>query len=185
MERYVAGALHLCIAAERQGDLFGVLAFSDRVEKFVRARRGAGHFRACREAVYALEARRVSPEFREVFSFIQTVLRRRALIVFLTSLDDPLIAESFANEVGAVARRHLVLADVLRAPGVESLVDAPLPASDDGIYALLAGQMLSNRLHALRLRLERQGVRMAVIDPEKLNVSLSAQYLDVKRRQAL
>ena len=39
LERYVASTLMLCLAAERQGDLFGLAAFSDQVRRFLRGRR--------------------------------------------------------------------------------------------------------------------------------------------------
>ena len=57
LERYVTAALVLGLAAEQQGDLFGLLAFSDRIESFVRAHNGKAHYSACREALYTLQPR--------------------------------------------------------------------------------------------------------------------------------
>src|SRR5207249_1294948 len=89
LERHVTAALVLGLATERQGDLFGLITFADKVQTFVRARRGKAHFTACRDALYTLQAQSVSPDFDELFSFIRLQLRRRCLIVMLTSLDDP------------------------------------------------------------------------------------------------
>ena len=47
------------MAAEKQGDLFGLLTFGDKVGNFVRARNGKEHYGACREALYRLEAQSV------------------------------------------------------------------------------------------------------------------------------
>ncbi len=109
LDSYVDAALHLALVAERQGDRFGLVTFSDRTRHFVRARRGLAHFRLCRETIYNLRAARVSPDFREVFTNLQLNLRRRALLVFFTYLDDALLAETFEREVSLLARRHLVL----------------------------------------------------------------------------
>src|SRR5207244_1010536 len=86
---------------------------------FVRARAGRDHFRLCRESIYRLAPQRVSPDFREVFTSLQTNLRRRALLVFFTSLDDALLAESFEREIAILARRHLVLVNVMQTAAVK------------------------------------------------------------------
>ncbi len=52
---YVEAALHLALVAERQGDRFGLVTFSDRTHNFVRARSGMNHFRLCRETIYNLQ----------------------------------------------------------------------------------------------------------------------------------
>jgi uncharacterized protein (DUF58 family) len=44
MERFTAAALVMGLAADRQGDVFGLLAFDDRVRKFVRAKSGKAHY---------------------------------------------------------------------------------------------------------------------------------------------
>ena len=128
LESYVDAALHLALVAERQGDRFGLVTFSDRPHRMLRARSGMDHFRLCRETIYNLQARRVSPDFREVFTSLQLNLRRRSLLVFFTSLDDPLLAETFEREVSLLARRHLVLVNVMRTAGLKPLFEGDAPA---------------------------------------------------------
>ncbi|HEX5398360.1 MAG TPA: DUF58 domain-containing protein, partial [Verrucomicrobiae bacterium] len=99
LERFVTAALVLGLAAEQQGDLFGLLTFADKVEKFVRAKNGQTHYNACRDALYTLQPKTVTPDFDELCTFIRLRLRRRALLVFLTALDDPAIAESFVRNM--------------------------------------------------------------------------------------
>src|SRR5205085_3123592 len=100
LDRYVAATLVLGLVAERQGDLFGLLTFSDKVDRFVRARNGKAHFNVCRDTLFTLEPRTVTPDYEELFTFIRLRLRRRALLVFLTALDDPVLSESFVRNVG-------------------------------------------------------------------------------------
>jgi len=185
LEAYVDAALHLALVAQRQKDRFGLVTFSDRTHSFVRARSGMDHFRLCREAIYNLQARRVSPDFRDVFTSLQLNLRRRSLLVFFTSLDDALLAETFEREVGILARRHLVLVNVVHPPGLKPLFTGEPPAGLDSLYAGLAGQMLSNRMRELKIALEDRGVRMSVVDPERIKTQVTSQYLDIKRRQIL
>jgi len=184
LESYVEAALHLALVAERQGDRFGLATFSDRTHRFVRARSGMDHFRLCRETIYNLRAERVSPDFREVFTGLQLSLRRRSLVIFFTSLDDALLADIFEREVPLLARRHLVMVNIT-APGIKPLFTGDPPADVDSLYEGLAGQILSNRMRTLGLALQNHGVRMTLVTPEQIKSQVTAQYLEVKRRQAL
>ncbi len=185
LESYVEAALHLALVAERQGDRFGLATFSDRIHSFVRARGGMDHFRLCRETIYNLRPERVSPDFREVFTNLQLNLRRRSLVIFFTSLDDALLAETFERDVPLMARRHLVMVNITRTAGMKELFTGEPPADVDALYAGLAGQILSNRMRTLQFALQNRGVKLTVVSPERIKAQVAAQYLDVKRRQAL
>jgi uncharacterized protein (DUF58 family) len=185
LESYVTAALHLALAAQRQGDRFGLVTFSDRPHRLVRARNGMDHFRLCRETIYNLQARRVSPDFRELFASLQLNLRRRSLLIFFTSLDDPLLAETFAREVSLVARRHLVLVNVMRTAGLQPLFETDAPADVDSAYRALAGQMRWNKMHELQIALRNRGVRLSLVDPQNIKAQATAAYLEIKRRQLL
>ena len=56
----------------------------------------------------------------------------------------------------------------------------------DAVYEDLAGQMLWNRMRTLGDCLcANHGVRLTVVSPERIKEQVTAQYLEVKRRQAL
>ena len=185
LDSYVDAALHLALVAERQGDRFGLVTFSDRTHRFVRARSGIDHFRLCREAIYNLRAGRVSPDFREVFTSLQLNLRRRCLLVFFTSLDDALLAETFEHEIPIVSRRHLVMVNVTETAAMRPLFSGTAPADEESLYDGLAGQMLCNRMRRLQIALENRGVKLSLVQPERIKTQVTAAYLDAKRRQLL
>jgi len=185
LERLVTAALVLGLAAERQGDLFGLLTFTDKVETFVRARNGKTHYSACRDALYTLQPRTVTPDFDELCAFIRLRLRRRALIVFLTSLDDPALAESFVRHVDLIRRQHLVLVHMIRQPGAAPLFTGPHVASVDDLYWQLGGHLRWHKLRQLEKTLQRRGVRFSLVENERLSADLVSQYLSVKQRQLI
>jgi uncharacterized protein (DUF58 family) len=184
LDSFVDAALHLALVAEKQGDRFGLVTFSNVTDSFVRASNGMDHFRRCRETIYNLAPRRVSPDFRDVFTSLQLNVRRRALVVFFTALDDALLAENFERDIGLLARRHVVLVNVIRTAALRPLYDGAV-ADLDGVYTGLAGQMLCNRMRTLELALGNRGVRMAVAETANLKRQVTSGYLDVKRRQLI
>jgi uncharacterized protein (DUF58 family) len=184
LERFVTAAMVLGIAAQRQGDLFGVMSFSDRVESFVRARNGRGHYRLCRDALYELQPRAVTPDFSELFTFIRTRLRRRSLLVILTNLQDPILSENFAQNLPMIARQHLVLVNMVQPQGVRQLFTRS-PVRLDDVYEDLAAHYQWRRLIQLRTELGRKGVRMGLLENESFCADLVSQYMQIKRRQLL
>lgn len=185
MERFAAAALVTGLAADRQGDLFGLLVFDDKIRKFVRAKNGRAHYDVCRDALYTMQARGVSPDFNELVTFVGTHIRRRALLIILTNLDDPVLAESFSANIGFVSRQHLVLVNMLKPIGVEPLFSDPHVKSLNDIYGKLGGHMLWRHLRETEKLLQRRGVGFHMLENENMCADLVSQYLTVKRRQLI
>jgi len=185
LERYMTAALLLGLAAEQQGDLFGLVTFSDRVHRFVRARNGREHYSSCREALYILQPQMVTPDFDELTSFLRLRLRRRALLVFLTALDDPVLAQSFVRSMNLLTRQHLVLVNMMQPRGARPLFSDADVSSVDDLYQHLGGHLLWHDLRELGKVLSRRGVQLTLLNNATMSAELISQYLSVKQRQLL
>ena len=185
LERYITAALVIGLAAERQGDLFGILLYDDRVRGFAGAKSGKAHFNACRDMLYTLQPKSVSPDFSELFTFIGTRIRRRSLLLFLTNLDDPVLAQSFTKNIDIISRRHLVLVNMLRPSGARELFSSSPAVSGDELYEKLGGHMLWHSLRKTEKVLRRLGAGFSMLDNESMCAELISKYLSVKKRQIL
>lgn len=185
LDRFLSATLVTCLAAERQGDLFGLITFSDKVHSFLPARNGRSHYNTCRDEIYTLQPRLVTPDYDELFTTIRLRLRRRALLVFLTSLDDPTLAEAFQRRLDLACRHHLILVNMLAPPESRELFDAPDVASETEIIRRLGGHMLWNDLRLLERSLASRGVRFSALASEGMVTELVSQYLEIKQRQML
>jgi len=185
LERLVTSALVLGLAAQQQGDLFGLITFTNKVETFVRAKNGKAHYNLCRDALYTLQAQVVSPDFDELYTYIRLRLRRRALIIFLTSLDDPALAESFVRNIELIRRQHLLLVNMIREPGMAPLFADQNAESVDDLYQHLGNHLRWQKLRQLEKTLQRRGVRFSMLDNERLSADLVNQYLTVKQKQLI
>jgi len=185
LERTIASSLLFCAAAQSQGDLFGLLTFSDKIDHLVTARSGPAHFNRCRDVLAGLQTRLVSPDFSEIASTLMVRIKRRALIVFLTSLDEPVLSEAFLSSMGFVARRHLVLAVMLLAPSVRSLFSPPGVEKIDDIYQNIAGHLRWTHLTELRRQLHQRGIQFCLVSNKGVSLEVVSQYIALKRRQAL
>jgi uncharacterized protein (DUF58 family) len=184
LDHYLNASLALGRLAEKNGDLFGLVAFSDRVHHFLRAQKGKAHFAACREALFALQPDHAPADFDELFSALHLSLRRRSLIIVLTSLEDPVLAEAFARASQLVSRRHLVVAAMLQPPGLQPLFSEPVTANHE-VYERLSGSIAWRQLRLLALSLRRQGVRFRLMEQGRVLPELAAVYDEVRQQQLL
>jgi uncharacterized protein (DUF58 family) len=185
LQRFITAALIIALAAERQGDLFGLLVFDDKVRSYLKAKTGKAHYNVCRDAIYTLQSQSVSPDFAELFTFIGTKIRRRALLVFLTHLDDPILADSFTQYMNLISRRHVVLVNMFRPAVAKPLFSSESVSSVNEVYSALGGHMLWRRLRETQKILQRQGVSFNLLNNDTLCTDLVSQYLTLKRRQVL
>ncbi|MCK5231267.1 MAG: hypothetical protein KAR13_13420, partial [Desulfobulbaceae bacterium] len=185
MDRFVTASLIMGLAAEQQGDKFGLLTFSDRVRGFVRAKGGRQYFNACREMLYTLEPQAVTPDFGELFSYIGLNIRQRAMLIFLTNLDEPVLAESFVKNIDLISKRHLVLVSMMKPTGARPLFSSQSVESVNDLYEDLGGHVLWETLCEIEKVLKRRGVGFALLDNENMTTELVSRYLNVKQRQLL
>lgn len=185
LEQSIRTALLLGSVAQRQGDLFGVATFGSRVQGFVRAKSGKPHFGHCRDLLFTVQPGEDNPDFGELASFLAARLRRRALLIFITPLDEPALAEEFVRAIRILARRHLICVAMPQpADAVPLFGDQPVQKLDD-LYRHLAGHISWHQLRELQQSLRQQGVRLFLVRDERLSADLISHYLDVKRRQLL
>ena len=185
LDHYINCALLLCLAAGEQSDLFGLATFSDKVQSFVRARNGKAHYDLCRDTLYRLQPARVTPDFNDLFTFLRLRLRRRALLVFLTALDDPALAETFVDKISLLSRQHLVLVNMMRPLHAAPLFSGRKVENVAEVYRRLGGHLVWHDLRELGKRLHHHGVGFSLLDQARLTPEVVSQYLEVKQRQLI
>ena len=185
LDRFIRAALVLGLAVEQQGDLFGVMTFSDRIRRFIRAGRGRTHYNVCRDALYSVESEIATPDFDELCSFSRLTLRKRSLLLVLTDLSDPVLAETFRRSVELICRQHLVMVLMIKPPGLEPLFSAPNAETADQVYRNLAGHLMWQDLREVGRELGRPGVQFSLAENEDLSARLVSRYMSVKTRQML
>lgn len=186
LERFLHCSLILASVAQRQGDLFGFVAFADGVDRFIRSRNGREHYNVVRDALYTLEAKKVAPDFEQLMISLRQRLTRRALLVMLVDLSDPLTAESFYQSIPLISRQHLVLVNMVRPEHAHPLFSPKrIPAETSEVYECLAGHFQWHDLREIKRRLGHLGVELGLPDHEALSAEAVTQYLNVKRRQLI
>jgi len=186
LERFIQAALVLALAAEQQTDRFGLIVFSDQVHRIIPAGGGRTHYDTIRDTLYTLEPKVVSPDYEDVFVHIGNRLRQRALLIFLTDLGEPWLAESFVQGIPLIARKHVILTHMLGQKEIAPLfAKGDSIAQDDDLYGKLADQLLWNDFQETTRLLKQRGVHLTASLQEQIVADVVSEYLRVKKRQLL
>lgn len=105
-------------------------------------------------------------------------------MVVFTDFADTVGAELMVENVGRLARKHLVLFVSLRDAELERITDAEPRTPEDVSRAVVAGRLLQERATVLE-RLKRLGVLVVDAPVERLGPALLNGYLEVRRRELL
>lgn len=186
LERFLHCSLILASVAQRQGDLFGFVGFADGVDRFIRSRNGREHYNVVRDALYTMEPKKVAPDFEQLMIFLRQRLTRRALLVMLVDLSDPLTAESFYESIPLISRQHLILVNMVRPEHAHPLFSPKkIPIDNNEVYECLGGHFQWRDLRDIKRRLGHLGVELGLPDHESLSAEAVTQYLNVKSRQLI
>ena len=120
------GAL-LALAAVRNNDRVGLIAFTDQVERFVTPRKGSRHvLRLIRELLY-VRPRRRGTDIAAALGFLSRIARRRSVAFLLSDF----LAGDYEAALRVAARRHDIIAISLSDPREMELPDAGLIEMED------------------------------------------------------
>ncbi len=185
LDEYVKSTILLQCAIRQAGDRFGLLTFSNRVHHFFKATSASTYERTFRLALHPLKTQYVAPAYEEAASLLRSQVKRRALVIFFTSVSEPQLAESFSTAAKLLARQHLVVVASPADRQVRPLFTNEAVDTFDDLYGELAGHLMWKKLAELRARLSAFGIRMNVVAPGRLGLAAAADYLDIKERQLL
>lgn len=170
--------LLLAHVVQRQGDAVGLMSFANE-ERYLPPAKGHAVLARLMDAVFDLEAGAQTPDFMSVATDLAGRLRKRSLVVIITSLRDEDSA-GLAEACKLLAERHLVLVANLRERVLDELDLAEPGDAAAALTTAATHQYLQERERALN-RLRHDGIVVLDTRPDQLAVGLINRYLDIKR----
>ncbi|HEV3117529.1 MAG TPA: DUF58 domain-containing protein [Gemmataceae bacterium] len=170
----------LAFSAINNNDKVGLVAFTDRVERFVPPRKGARHvLRLIRDILFFQPEQRGTC-LRDALDFVNRILRRRSIIFLLSDFVD----RDFENALKRTARRHDLIAIQITDPREEELPPVGLLELEDaetGQRVLLdTSSRLVRAAYARGARQRRDALRQVARSSgaDLVEVSTDGSHLD-------
>lgn len=184
IDHAVTAALATAWAATIGGDLVGFYSYDVRPRIFSAPAAGRSAFARLRSRTADLEY--VSRETNHTLAMTALNARtpKRSLIIVFTDFVDTTSAELLIENIGILARRHLIIFVTLRDPELHELVAKP-PDSMDGVAALVAANQSIDERRIVMERLTRMGVTVVDTEPGKVTAKLISHYLEIKAKELI
>jgi uncharacterized protein (DUF58 family) len=182
---YVVNAvLLLAYVATGRGDKVGLMTFADDVSLFMSPRQGRRQFYRMLEALYAVEAQPVEPNYRRALNYLSLKQRKRALVLIFTDLSGGMSMRSLVTHVSVLAQRNLPLVVTISDPDVHTAAWQH-PHNSLAVYQrAVAAQLLDERQVALD-NLRQRGVLTLDVSANRLSTDVINRYLELKGRTLL
>ena len=184
LDHAVNAALMLAWVAQEYGDRVGLMTFDDRVTGFIKPERGSTQLRRLTEALYAIKADNVEPDFGHAMTHLALRLGRRSMIVVLTDVQDREASKELVAHCLRLAGKHLVLVVAMSDPAVLTALHAPIATSGRAYEWAAAEEFVASRRESFEL-LRRGGVLGLDVVAGSLSPALVERYLELKERALL
>lgn len=180
----VNAALMLAYVAIRRDDRVGLLAFGDRVDRYVPPGRGRRQFQLLLDGLYQVRSQPVESDAGRALAFVAARQAKRSLIVLLTDVAEAADTDELVAHLGYLARRHLPLCVTVSDPDVVRLAEAS-PTNSRHAYEKVVAQRLFDERRAILDHLERRGALTLDVPAERLTAEAVNRYLEIKARTLL
>jgi uncharacterized protein (DUF58 family) len=178
LDHSLNAALLLAYAAQEYGDRIGLLAFSDRVSRYVTPRAGRGQFVRVVEEMYNLEAEPTATDFVQAIGYLATRNPRRSLIVLFTDFAEPHSARQLVAQIGHLVPRHLPLVVTMQDPSIRALAELPASSTENVYRRAVATRTLDARAQVI-LALHERRVLTLDVPADRLTPAVINRYLEV------
>jgi uncharacterized protein (DUF58 family) len=178
LDHALDAGLQIAAVALQRGDRVGCLAFDRRVRAWVPPSRSARQLERLREAVFALEASELESDLGRALRELSVLHRRRALVLILSEIADPLSIDEQRRALAAGSKMHKIQFAALDDPPLRAAAEGKL-AVEPGVRAA-AFALQEERREGLR-RLRGAGVRVLDTLPAEAAAPLLAAWLEARR----
>ncbi|WP_445509708.1 DUF58 domain-containing protein [Rossellomorea marisflavi] len=184
LEKSLEAAMTVAAAALKNGDYVSVIAFSREIKVYVPPAKGMAHMQTILEQIYSLQVDAAESNYALVFQHIQSVQRKRSLLLLFSDVHTFLNEDSLLFHFQRLRRQHLFLTIGVEDETVmERSKDEPVGVKAAMIKSMAQQQIMEKRKE--KMKWEKQGLHMLEAREEKLASTAVSHYIDVLNRGLL
>lgn len=173
--------LMLSHVAIRRGDQVGLLAFDDRVKRFLKPAAGVSASNRIIQATYDLFPTMVESDYEAAFRALRTHIKKRTLVVFISHAIDDRTARRIQSLTRQLLPRHLPLVVLLKDRELEEAAVHAARNVEDMCIQAASSEVLFWR-HKIITEMQRAGVMVLDVFHNQLTGALVTRYLETKAR---
>lgn len=178
LDSAIDAALLLAALATRAGDRVDLLAYDQQLRASAAGALPGRTLALFSDAMAVLEPSLIELNAEGLVTFLTQRVRRRSLVVLLTSIDAAAISEGLLPQMGRLTGRHKVVVGSVADPRIAQLSTARGDA--DAVFAAASAELALTTRRQVAAELGRHGVEVVDAVPERFAPALADRYLALK-----
>ncbi len=170
--------------AIRKQDKAGVITFSKRVDKVLKASRQNNQMNKVLEMLYREKTGFQETDYSKLVIQIKRNIPQRSLLILYTNFESMPSLERQLPYLKIIARSHLLLVVFFENTALEELLEST-PKNTEDIYLKAIGEKFVHDKRQIIQELKRHGIQSILTRPENLTVNTLNKYLEIKARGML
>lgn len=184
LERTLEAAMTVAAAALKKGDYVSVLAFSKDIKVFVPHAKGMEHLQTILTAIYDLQVDPVEPNYGRVFSYLDTMQKKRSFLLLFSDVRTFLHEENTLFYLQRLRRKHLFFMIGIEDHILTETINKPIHTVEDAMIKSIAQQETLFKIRE-KTKWEKLGLIMIEAKAENLAIAAVSHYIDTMNRHQL
>ncbi|MEA2041668.1 MAG: DUF58 domain-containing protein [Bacteroidota bacterium] len=178
-EYAINSALAVSDVSLLKDDKAGLITFSDKIHRVIKADRKLVQMKLITEALYKETTNSQEPDYEALYYRIRSVTTQRSLLIFYTNIESIKSEKRQMKALKLLAKHHIVLVVFFKNTEIEEMIQRPTENTQE-IYFKVIGEKLIYEKRELMKRLNKSGIHSIFTAPENLTVTTINAYLKLK-----
>lgn len=184
LDQALNSAIMLSYIALGQGDNVSLMAFSNRIERFIRPVRGKPGIQTILRSTYDIQPSDKAADYNLALEYLATVQRKRALVVLITFVSDEIQLERIAESLRVRSLPYLPVCVLLQDVDLQHMAENVPSALLEAYHTAAAANILSGQSRQIA-SLRESGAIVVNTPPQLLTEQLINDYLTIKARNQM
>jgi uncharacterized protein (DUF58 family) len=184
LDQALNSAIMLSYIALGQSDNVSLMAFSNKIERFIRPVRGKPGIQTIIRSTYDIQPSDKAADYNLALEYLATVQRKRALVVLITFVSDEVQLQRIAESLRVRSLPYLPVCVLLQDVDLQNMAE-DVPSSLLEAYHTAAAANILNGQSQQVTSLRESGTMVVSTPPQQLTERLISEYLTIKARHQM
>lgn len=184
LDQALNSAIMLSYIALGQGDNVSLMAFSNKIERFIRPVRGKPGIQTVLRSTYDIQPSDGAADYNLALEYLATVQRKRALVVLITFVSDEVQLQRIAESLQVRSMPYLPVCVLLQDVDLQNMAEQVPSSLLEAYHTAAAANILNGQSHQVAA-LRESGVMVVNTPPNLLTERLISEYLTIKARHQM
>ncbi|MCG8476432.1 MAG: DUF58 domain-containing protein [Cytophagales bacterium] len=180
----INSALVLSHVAINKFDRAGVMSFSHREVRTVKADRRSAVLGNIQDFLYRIQTEYLESDFEKLYITVQRNVKKRSLFFLYTNFESFSSLQRNLRVIRAIARKHLVVVVFFENEILKEILNKDVNTVEETYDHVLAEKICHDKKKIVK-ELGKYGIQAVYTSPEQLSVNMINKYVELKAKNML